>query len=132
MGSEMCIRDRHSSMGVAERIQGANVVDAGRLSPYWGEHVARYVFALQFVENKRVLDIACGTGYGLATLKKTAASVTGVDVDLSAAMEAKNECDERAAVLLGDGRQLPFADDQRAEQASADRARSARSMGEKA
>ena len=75
-------------MSVSERFQGANVVDAGRLSPYWGEHAARYIFALRFVEKKRVLDIACGTGYGIAILKSTAKHVTGVDVDPVAAKEA--------------------------------------------
>lgn len=98
-------------MASAERIQGANLVDAGRLSPYWGEHAARYVFALPLVESRSVLDIACGTGYGLGFLKSAAARVTGVDIDLEAAKEAKSECDERTSVLLGDGSALPFADE---------------------
>ena len=98
-------------MPIAERFQGANVIGAGRLSPYWGEHAARYVFALPIVEDKTVLDIACGTGYGLALLKKNAKHVAGVDLDIEAAKEARSECDERAAVLLGDGLQLPFADE---------------------
>lgn len=98
-------------MAVSERFQGANVIDAGRLSPYWGEHAARYVFSLPYVENKAVLDIACGTGYGIAILKKTADRITGVDVDPEAAAEARAECDDRADVLLGDGLGLPFADE---------------------
>lgn len=98
-------------MAIAERFQGANIIDAGKLSPYWGEHAARYVFALPYIDNKSVLDIACGTGYGLAILKKNARHVTGVDVDVEAAREAMSECDERAAVLLGDGLSLPFADE---------------------
>jgi SAM-dependent methyltransferase len=97
-------------MAVAERFQGANVIDAGRLSPYWGEHASRYVFSLAFVENKTVLDIACGTGYGIAILKKHARHVTGVDVDPIAASEALAECDDKADVLLGNGLGLPFAD----------------------
>lgn len=97
-------------MPIAERIQGANVIDAGRRSPYWGEHVARYTFALPFVTGKSVLDIACGTGYGLAVLKEAASFVIGVDIAIDAAKEAKFECYDRAAVLLGDGRQLPFVD----------------------
>jgi SAM-dependent methyltransferase len=98
-------------MVVAERFQGANVVDAGRLSPYWGEHAARYLFALPFVENRSVLDIACGTGYGIAILKTAAKHVTGVDVDPAAAFQARAECDDGAAVLLGNGLGLPFADE---------------------
>lgn len=98
-------------MASAERIQGANAINAGRLSPYWGEHAARYVFALPLVENRSVLDIACGTGYGLAFLKSKAARVTGVDVDLEAAKEAGSECDGTTSVLLGNGSALPFADE---------------------
>ncbi len=98
-------------MSSEERFQGANVIDAGVLSPYWGEHTARYVFALPFVTEKKVLDIACGTGYGLGFLKNTAKSVTGVDVDIEAARQAKGECDSKASVLLGDGTNLPFADE---------------------
>ena len=97
-------------MAVSERFQGANVVDAGRLSPYWGEHAARYMFALPFVEDKSVLDIACGTGYGIAILKDEARHVTGVDVDAEAASQATAECDNKAAVLLGNGLGLPFDD----------------------
>jgi ubiquinone/menaquinone biosynthesis C-methylase UbiE len=98
-------------MSVSERFQGANVIDAGSLSPYWGEHTARYSFALPYIKDKKVLDIACGTGYGLAFLKSSAKSVTGVDVDIEAAKQAKNECDEKARVLLGDGTNLPFHDE---------------------
>ena len=97
-------------MAVSERFQGANVVDAGRLSPYWGEHAARYVFALPFVEGKSVLDIACGTGYGIGLLRSKAKFVTGVDIDPIAANEAKAECGENGVVLLGNGLGLPFDD----------------------
>jgi SAM-dependent methyltransferase len=98
-------------MSFEERFKGANVFDAGRLSPYWGEHAARYHFALPFVAGKRVLDIACGTGYGLALLAETAGMVVGVDVDAEAALAAKKECGRNTQVLLGDGTGLPFPDE---------------------
>lgn len=98
-------------MSVAERFQGANVVDAGRLSPYWGEHAARYSFAVPYVEEKKVLDIACGTGYGIGILKRGASYVVGVDVSMDAALEACAECIGNASVLLGDGLELPFSDE---------------------
>ena len=97
-------------MAVSERFQGANVIDAGRLSPYWGEHIVRYLFASRFVRNKTVLDIACGTGYGLVVIKRKAKYVVGVDVDPEAARQAKVECDDKASVLLGNGLGLPFDD----------------------
>jgi 2-polyprenyl-3-methyl-5-hydroxy-6-metoxy-1,4-benzoquinol methylase len=45
------------------------------------EHVARYEFAARFAAGKKVLDVACGSGYGAAILKKAGAcAVTGVDI----------------------------------------------------
>ncbi|MEO7660382.1 MAG: class I SAM-dependent methyltransferase [Pyrinomonadaceae bacterium] len=98
-------------MAVSERFQGANVVDAGRLSPYWGEHAARYNFAMPFVSNREVLDIACGTGYGIGLLRSMAKLVTGVDIDPAAAKQALVECGANASVLLGNGLGLPFEDE---------------------
>src|SRR5208283_4654960 len=45
------------------------------------EHYHRYLLASQFVNDKRVLDIACGEGYGTAFLSIMANHVLGVDVD---------------------------------------------------
>jgi ubiquinone/menaquinone biosynthesis C-methylase UbiE len=45
------------------------------------EHWHRYAFARRFVAGKRVLDAACGEGYGSALLGEAAASVVGVDID---------------------------------------------------
>ncbi len=45
------------------------------------EHVARYVFAAGLCAGKRVLDIACGEGYGSAMLAQAAAETVGVDID---------------------------------------------------
>ncbi len=47
----------------------------------WYEHVHRYAFAVPFAKGKRVLDAACGEGYGSALLSRTASSVLGVDID---------------------------------------------------
>lgn len=97
-------------MPVSERFQGANTINAGRRSPYWGEHAARYVFAAPHAAGKLILDIACGTGYGMAMLTDNARYVVGVDIDPQAVVEARDECGDRAGVLLGNGLGLPFAD----------------------
>lgn len=86
------------------------MVDAGRLSPYWGEHAARYVFARPFVENGKLLDIACGTGYGVSILQDSAKQIVGVDIDANAAADANSQCSEKSSVLLADGLNLPFAE----------------------
>jgi SAM-dependent methyltransferase len=47
-------------------------------------HLSRYEFAATHAAGMRVLDAACGTGYGSALLAKTAASVDGVDLSKEA------------------------------------------------
>lgn len=52
-------------------------------------HIARYSFARPYCLNKRVLDIACGEGYGSHLLERWgAAEVVGVDVSLEALQAA--------------------------------------------
>lgn len=45
------------------------------------EHWHRYAFARSLARGRRVLDAACGEGYGSALLARDAAGVLGVDVD---------------------------------------------------
>ena len=46
-----------------------------------GRHFSRYLLASRYAAGKRVLDAACGGGFGSAWLAKRAASVLGVDLD---------------------------------------------------
>lgn len=46
----------------------------------WYEHMHRYAFAQPLVRGLRVLDAACGEGYGSALMAGTAAEVLGLDV----------------------------------------------------
>lgn len=46
----------------------------------WYEHWHRYAFASALARGRRVLDAACGEGYGAALLAGTAAAVLGVDL----------------------------------------------------
>ena len=48
------------------------------------EHLARYAFALPFVEGLRALDAGSGDGYGSAVLSETALEVVGIDISKSA------------------------------------------------
>ena len=62
----------------------------------WIEHWHRYHFARRFIAGKRVLDVACGEGYGAALLAREAAQVTGVDIFEPAIDHARRAYGERA------------------------------------
>ena len=55
------------------------------------EHLHRYAYATQFVQKKKVLDLACGEGYGSYVLAKTAELVVGIDIDEKAIRHAQNK-----------------------------------------
>jgi len=45
------------------------------------EHLHGYYIALHFVEGKKVLDLACGEGYGSYILSKSAEHLVGIEID---------------------------------------------------
>jgi len=52
-------------------------------------HLHRYAFALNFIERKDVLDLACGEGYGSLLMSKLSNRVIGVDIDSQIIEHAK-------------------------------------------
>ncbi len=56
----------------------------------WYEHWHRYAFALDFARGRRVLDVACGEGYGSALLSTVADTVLGVDLAPDALVHARS------------------------------------------
>jgi SAM-dependent methyltransferase len=83
------------------------VPESSDRSTFW-EHVYRYGFASRFVSKKRVLDIACGEGYGAAALQKAgAANVTGVDIAEDVCLHARDRYGLDARV--GSGEHIPLA-----------------------
>ena len=57
---------------------------------YWyRRHLAVYAWIAQRVHGRRVVDLACGEGYGSAVLARTAASVVGVDANPDAFEHAR-------------------------------------------
>ncbi len=60
-----------------------------RLSKIRLDHVARYEFAASRLKGKKVLDLACGCGYGSWILKQAGNEVTGVDIEPEAIRYAK-------------------------------------------
>lgn len=75
------------------------------------EHLHRYALSLKYVENKIVLDIACGEGYGSDILSKTAKFVYGVDIDKSTVEFARNKYSNRKIKFsVGSTSDIPLED----------------------
>ena len=74
------------------------------------EHVHRYLLARELVRGRRVLDIACGEGYGTDLLAGRAQHVIGVDV-LPAAVHHAEQHYGRPHVrfIAGDCATIPLA-----------------------
>ncbi|MFC1888284.1 methyltransferase domain-containing protein [Thermodesulfobacteriota bacterium] len=53
------------------------------------EHLHRYLFSREFVEGGKVLDLACGEGYGSFMLAERAKEVVGVDINATAIKHAR-------------------------------------------
>jgi 2-polyprenyl-3-methyl-5-hydroxy-6-metoxy-1,4-benzoquinol methylase len=84
------------------------VPETDRRSHVIREHVARYNFAAQYVRGKKVLDVACGSGYGAAILKKAGAlAVTGVDISEKAVAFARlHHAADGIEFVVGDAERL--------------------------
>jgi ubiquinone/menaquinone biosynthesis C-methylase UbiE len=76
-------------------------------SELWGEHRSRYRFAAQFVEGQRVLDVACGSGFGLEMLSEAGARPLGVDYAGDALFELRHRLPD-ANLLRADATRLPL------------------------
>ncbi len=73
----------------------------------WYEHWHRYLFAWRIAQGRRVLDAACGEGYGSALLARTAQSVLGLDIDATSIAHARERYTrENLSYDVGDATQL--------------------------
>lgn len=75
------------------------------------EHLHRYALAMQLAENKVVLDIACGEGYGSNLLATVAEKVYGVDIDDNSIKHAQQKYQqfqpEKLKFIQGDATNIP-------------------------
>jgi len=75
----------------------------------WYEHFHRYVMAGELASGKRVLDAACGEGYGSAHLARTAKTVIGIDVSEQTITHASERYQaDNLEFQLADVCNLPF------------------------
>lgn len=74
------------------------------------EHFQRYNAVLDIVKGKKVLDAACGSGYGTALMASTAENVTGIDISAEAIGYAKSRYAELGNVQYIEASiaELPF------------------------
>lgn len=92
---------------------GERVVPGITPPEIYKEHIDRYIFAATMTEDKDVLDVACGTGYGAGYLVEMGARrAIGVDCSKEA-IDYAHDCygDRRTTVFLcADALKLPFCD----------------------
>lgn len=75
------------------------------------EHFSRYYAISHISEGKRVLDLACGDGYGSFHLSETAQSVLGVDIDTQSILRAKEKYQrQNLDYREGDATNIPAGD----------------------
>jgi 2-polyprenyl-3-methyl-5-hydroxy-6-metoxy-1,4-benzoquinol methylase len=76
------------------------------------EHLHRYAFAATLVSGKRVLDLACGEGYGSNMLAAVASAVVGIDIDENAIRHASDKYrTANLQFLNGSIEAIPIKDD---------------------
>jgi SAM-dependent methyltransferase len=76
------------------------------------EHFHRYAFARDLVAGKRVLDAACGEGYGSALMAGAATAVTGIDLSAESVEHARRRYPlPNLDFQVADCLDLPFATD---------------------
>ena len=92
---------------------GERVVPEKTPQDIYVEHMDRYKFAADFTRHKDILDVACGTGYGINHLvEKETQSAIGVDSSKDAIGYAGDWFgnSRRVSFLCADGVRLPFVD----------------------
>jgi SAM-dependent methyltransferase len=75
-------------------------------------HRVRYEFALPYCEGRRVVDVACGAGYGSAIVAAVARRIVGIDIDPEAIAHARRHFALRNVDFVhADAARLPFRDE---------------------
>src|SRR5687767_12169555 len=72
---------------------------------FYANHIVRYRFAVNHLsplKPAKILDIACGVGYGSRTLTETGASITGADISAEALQIAKKYFEHESVLFIHD------------------------------
>lgn len=82
-------------------------------NPWWGEHLHRYEEAAKLINkpNAKILDIACGSGFGSNYLAKLGYQVIGGDLSHDVVLDCSNKYKlDNLEFKQIDGTQIPFED----------------------
>lgn len=93
---------------------GERVVPGKTPQTIYDEHIYRYIFAADLIEDKVVLDVACGTGYGVGyMMEKGVGRIVGVDISMAAVNYAGERFGKhnKVSFVCADAIRLPFPDD---------------------
>lgn len=75
------------------------------------EHMQRYKSIIKLVKGKKVIDIACGEGYGTAMLAEVASEIMGVDIDVDTIGRAQKKYKrENLRYQVGSVEKIPAVD----------------------
>jgi ubiquinone/menaquinone biosynthesis C-methylase UbiE len=99
--------------GMDMEFTGERVVPGKTPNDIYREHIDRYIFAAGLAKDKTVLDVACGTGYGVNhIIENGAATAVGVDISLESATYARDKfgSDGKPNFVCADGTRMPFVD----------------------
>lgn len=93
---------------------GERVVPGKTPSDIYKEHIDRYIFASKLIKSKDILDVACGTGYGIEYMMGEGAKCAiGADISMESVKYAQCKFgrDEAISFVRANGIRLPFAED---------------------
>lgn len=74
---------------LTQRTGERDCADDVLMGPRVARLTAMYRFCLPYIQNRKVLEVGCGTGHGSAVLAESAAEVLGIDSDALTVQEAR-------------------------------------------
>ena len=85
--------------------------DEKNINVLHAEHIVRYSLAIPYVRGKKVLDLACGTGYGSFFLSLHSQEIIGVDISPEAIQSARKKYQRNnLSFVVSDAMSTPFQD----------------------
>jgi 2-polyprenyl-3-methyl-5-hydroxy-6-metoxy-1,4-benzoquinol methylase len=88
---------------------GERVIPGQVNDDLWADHISRYAFASRFAAHANVLDLGCGTGYGVAELSPSARNIVGIDPADEAVSYARSHYSHANTTFLrASATDLPF------------------------